>query len=136
MGFAPDQFDILARKQKVGQADADTVALQLYMHLDAAKRGQGTNHAANQLATHLIAASYIAQQTKSRAFHTQITAAYNALKKASDRPTQLLDLTTGEYKQIRAAFNTYLKALPNVQLGTMHDSMLIAQERMKCPSAT
>ncbi len=127
--FSP--LEILVRKQKVGKADADAVALQMYMHLDAAKRGQGSNHAANQLATHLIAASYIAQQTKSRAFHAQITAAYAALKKASERETKLLDLTTGEYKQIRAAFNTYLTALPTVELGIMHDAHLIAQEKMK-----
>lgn len=126
-----DQFEILARKQKVGQADADAIALQMYMHLDAAKRGQGSNHAANQLATHLIAASYIAQQTKSRAFHAQITAAYTALKKASDRPTLLLDLTTGEYKQIRAAFNTYLSAMPEMEIGTLSDAHMIAHEKLK-----
>lgn len=131
MTSAYNPLDMLVRKQKVGQADTDALALQLCIHLDAAKRGQGSNHAANQLAVHLIAASYIAQQTKSRAFHAQITAAYNALKKASDRPTLLLDLTTGEYKQIRAALKTYLTALPNVELGTMHDAHLIAQDKMK-----
>lgn len=131
MTRAPNPLDIFARKQKVGPDDADAIRLPLMIHLDAAKRGQCTGPGANFLTRHLIIASYIAQRTRSKRFHDQIVRAYSALKKASDRPTQLLDLTTGEHRALAEAFKTYLCALPEVEVGTMHDANLIALEKMK-----
>jgi hypothetical protein len=123
-------LEIFARKQRVGQSDTDAIALPLMIHLDAAKRGQCTAPGANFLTTHLIAASYIAARTRSKRFHDQVTAAYAALKKASDRPTALLDLTTGEHAAISKAFKTYLCAMPDIEVGVMYDATAIAKKAM------
>ena len=124
-------LDIFARKQRVGHDDADAIALQILCHFDAAKRGQCTAAGANFLTTHLIIASYLASRLKSKRFHDQVTAGYVALKKASDRPTNLLDLTTKEHKQIAAALKTYLGALPSVEVGLMDEACRAAAAAMQ-----
>lgn len=122
---------LIAEKQRVGQEDANSIALTVLVWLDAAKRGKCTAPGCNHLTIHLIIASYIASKLKSRRFHDQVTAAYAALKKASDRETRLLDLTTGEHKAIAAAIKTYLCALANVEVGTMNDACLVAAKAME-----
>lgn len=121
---------LLSKKQKVGQEDAEAIALPVMIHLDAAKRGQGTNPGLNFLTQHLIIASYIAARTKSKAFHDQVTKAYAALKKAADRPTQSLDLTTSEYQAIKRAIGTYLVAMPEVEVGMMDEACQAARRAM------
>lgn len=121
---------LIACKQKVGQEDADGIALMVLIHLDAAKRGQCTNPGANFLTTHLIIASYLAMRTRSKAFHDLITRGYKALTKASDRPTKLLELTTTEYAVLRVAFSTYLAALPNCEVGVMAEACAAAEKLM------
>lgn len=121
---------LVVGKQKVGQEDADKIAMPLLIHLDAAKRGQGTNAGCNTLAEHLIAASLIAAATRSKAFHAQVTQAYVMLKKAAERPTQALDLTTGEYQAIRAAIGTYVRALPEIEIAVMRGAMQEAVKRL------
>ena len=124
-------LNLLARKQKVGQADAELIMMPVMAYLDAAKRSACENQGADFLTKHLIIASYIASKLKSRRFHDQVTAAYAALKKASERDTKLLDLTTGEHKAITAALKTYLCALANVEVGTMNDACLVAAKAME-----
>jgi hypothetical protein len=121
---------LMVGKQKVGQEDADKIAMPLMIHLDAAKRGQCTDAGCNTLAEHLIAASLIAAATRSKAFHDQVTQAYVMLKKAAERPTKLLDLTTGEYMAIREAIATYVRALPNVEIRVMRGAMDEAVKRL------
>lgn len=123
-------LELIARKQKVGKEDAESIMLPIMAYLDAAKRSACTTPGANFLAKHLIIASYIAAKSKSRRFHDQVTAAYAALKKASERPTKLLDLTTGEHRAIAVAIKTYLCAMPNVEVGTMRDACAIAAKAM------
>lgn len=124
-------IELIARKQKVGKEDADAIALQVMIHMDAAKRSQCTNAGANFLTKHLIIASYIAAKAKSKRFHDQVTKAYAALEKASARETKLLDLTTGEHKTLAVALRTYLCTLPNVEVGTMADACLVAQKMLE-----
>lgn len=124
-------LELIARKQKVGKDDAESIMLPIMAYLDAAKRSACTAAGSNFLTKHLIIASYIAAKAKSRRFHDQVTAAYAALKKASDRPTKLLDLTTGEHKAIAAALKTYLCAMPNVEVGTMRDACVVAAKAME-----
>lgn len=111
---------LVAAKQKVGQEDADIMALPVLVHFDAAKRGQCTAAGANHLTLHMIVAAYIAAHTKSRAFYDCVQRAYAALSKAAARPTTLLDLTTGEYACLRPAIALYVRALPNVEVWLMN----------------
>lgn len=121
---------LVACKQKVGAEDAALIELPVLIHLDAAKRGQCTNAGVNFLTTHLIIASYIAMRTRSKHFHELVTAAYAALGKASDRPTKLLDLTTGEYQVLRRAIALYLAAMPDVEVGVMAEACAAAEKMM------
>lgn len=121
---------LIACKQKVGQNDTDQIALPILIHLDCAKRGQCTAPGVNFLTTHLIIASYIAARTKSKLFHDTVTKGYAALKKAADRPTKLLDLTTTEYTAIRTAVSQYLRAMPNVEVGVMSEACRVAARMM------
>lgn len=126
---------LLAKKTRVGQDDANSISLMVLIHFDAAKRGQCTNVGANFLTRHLIMGSYVAARTKSKAFHDAITVAYANLKKASDRPTQLLDLSTTEYKAIRTGLSWYLRALPNVEVGVMSEACKVADESCRIAEA-
>lgn len=121
---------LIACKQKVGASDAAQIELPVLIHLDCAKRGQCTNPGANFLTTHLIIASYIAMRTRSKHFHDLVTRGYQALMKASARPTERLDLTTGEYKAVRDALATYLRALPIVEVGVMAEACAAAEKMM------
>jgi hypothetical protein len=121
---------VFARKQTVGKDDAEAVALPVMVYLDAAKRGECPHAGANHLALHLIMASYIAQQKKARPFYDQVMAAYYALKKASERPTELLDLTTGEHRAISKALRTYLSSLPSMEIGLLSDAQMVAQMKL------
>jgi hypothetical protein len=121
---------LVAAKQRVGQEDADLIALPLLAWLDAAKRGQCTGTGCNHLTTHLIIASYLAARTKSKAFHTLVTRAYDQLRKAAERPTHLLDLTTGEYQSLRLAFSWYLRALPQIEVGMLNEACTAAHKMM------
>lgn len=121
-------LDLLNFKQKVGEEDAQAIAMPIMIHLDCAKREACTAAGANFLTKHLIIASYIAARKQSQRFHDQVTKAYAALGKASARPTELLDLTTGEYKAIKLAIKTYLLALPNVEVGILNDASNATQE--------
>lgn len=126
----PNPLYRLVGKQHVGQADTDTIAMQLLVFFDAAKRGQLANNGHEFLTKHLIIASFVAARTKSKAFHDLVMIGYNALVKASDRETRLLDLTTGEYQSIKTALDWYLRALPKVEIGVMNAARMVADERL------
>lgn len=121
---------LVAAKQRVGQEDADLIAIPVLAWLDAAKRGLCTATGCNHLTTHLIVASYIAAHTKSKRYHEIITKAYDMLGKAAARPTQLLNLTTPEYQALRAAFAWYLRSLPQVEVGMMAAACKTAERMM------
>lgn len=123
-------LELLVKKTKVGKEDADDISLMVLLHFDAARRGLCTNPGANFLTRHLIMASYIAARTKSKAFHDAVTRAYNALKKASDRPTETLALTTTEYAAVRMGVAWYLRALPAVEIGVMSEACKVAGRAM------
>lgn len=57
MGALLNPLVLLECKQKVGADQAAEIELPLLVHLDCAKRGQGTNAGVNFLTTHLIAAA-------------------------------------------------------------------------------
>lgn len=121
----------LVSKQRVPQEDADSIALMVLCWLDAAKRGQCNAPGHRFLTTHLIIGSYVASRTRSQRFHEVITAAYNMLRKASERPTELLALTTTEYAALRTGFSWYLRSLPMVEIGMMNAACGHAQRVME-----
>lgn len=124
---------LLAKKSLVGQGDADSIALMVLIHFDAAKRGQCTNPGADFLTSHLIMASYVASRTKSKMFYDAVTSAYAALQKASARPTKELALSTSEYQTIRKGLGWYLRALPSVEVGVMSEAAVVTARAMVQP---
>lgn len=121
---------LVGLKQRVGQEDADLIALPVLAWFDAAKRGQCTATGCNHLTTHLIIASYLAARTKSKKFHDIVTAGYAALGKAAERPTNLLDLTTKEYATLRLAIGWYVRALPLVEVAALNEACKVAEKAM------
>lgn len=121
---------LIARKQRVGVDDTAQIELPLLLHLDAAKRGRGPAAGANFLSKHIIIGMHIAARTKSHQFYAMMYAASQALHKAVTRPTQELDLTTGEYQAIRKAFSWYLRSLPNVEVGVLSEACKIAERAL------
>lgn len=121
---------LIAIKQRVGQEDADAIALPVLAWLDAAKRGQCTAAGCNHLTTHIIIALRVAAITKSKHYYDTVMKGYEALNKAAQRPTDLLDLTTAEYKALRAAFSWYIRSLPQVEVGALNDACKVAQKMM------
>lgn len=121
---------LIARKQRIGQADADEIALPLLVCLDAAKRGQAPHAHANTLSQHVLAAVILWAKQDKKALYAEACAAWQAMVKACARPTQLLDLTTGEYQAIRKALAHYLKALPLLEVGTLAAVTALAVETM------
>ncbi len=109
---------LLAGKTALGQEVANQVALPVLISLDAAKRSRAPASLANILTQHLLIATVIWTSLKNRPVYDSTVAAWDALKKACERPTQLLDLTTGEYQAIRKALSYYVRALPYVELKT------------------
>lgn len=124
---------VLVGKQLVGQEDTDAVSMPVLTCLDAAKRGLATNGQANTLAQHLLTAQAIWARMGNQSLYTESIAAWNALGKACRRPTQTVDLTTGEYAAIRAAISHYLRALPKIEIALYSYSTTIARAEMEKP---
>ena len=117
--FLANPLDLLTGKQLVQQVDADKIAMLVLIALDAAKRGRAPASLANTLTEHLLASAAVWSQTGNRRLYDVAVTAWNALLKAGARPTELLDLTTGEYAAIRTAISYYLRALPKLEVGTL-----------------
>lgn len=103
---------VIIGHQKVGQEDADKIALPVLCHLDAAKRGQGNGATADFLFQHLLTAQIMASKGGNKLIYNMSADAIAALIKAIARPSNLLNLTTGEYQAIRKCISAYLRILP------------------------
>lgn len=108
---------VIAAKGKLLPADVAELSLRVLISLDTAKRAACPPALANFMTMHLIMAVAIGSQMRNKTFFDMAMKAYDALFKASQRPTPLLDLTTGEYAAIRRAIKYYLGHLPHVELG-------------------
>lgn len=120
-------LDVLVAHQKVGQADADSIALPLLIHLDIAHRGKGDANCANFLTKHLIIALTLGSKAGNRAFYDMAGAAYDALRKACSRPTDTLSFTTGEYQAVKTLVAAYLRIIPGVTVLAMNHACANAQ---------
>lgn len=123
-------FELIALKQKVGKEYADEVTLFVLCHFDAAKRGQLGGIGYNFISRHLVQAYFIMAKLKDKERMRIMEEAGNAWRKAGDRPTKLLDLTTGEYHLLRGALALYFKTLPKIEVGTYRQACNVADKVM------
>ncbi len=121
---------VLIGKQLVGAEVAEEIELPLLLCLDGAKRGMATAGMSNTITEHLLTAVVIWTRMNNRGLYDEAVAGWNALVKASARPTQLLDLTTGEYKAIRAAVAHFVRALPRVEVQLLSYASQVAQDEL------
>jgi hypothetical protein len=112
-------LDLLGAKRLVGREEGDNTALLVLIALDAAKRGAAPASLANTLTEHLLTSAAIWSQQGNRPLYEKAVAAWAALLKDCARPTELLDLTTGEYASIRLAISYYVRALPLLEVGAL-----------------
>lgn len=110
----------LAGHQKVGREDTDAIALPVLIHFDAAHRGVGTADSANFLTQHILVALTIGSKSGNRAFYDMAGSAYDALRKACDRQTEYLTLTTGEYRTMKRWIAAYFRVMPSVTVMLMN----------------
>lgn len=110
---------LLAGKQLVGQEEGDKTALLVLIALDAAKRGAAPGALANTLTEHLLTSAAVWSHQGNRRLYDKAVLAWTALRKTCARPTELLDLTTGEYAAIRLAISYYVRALPKLEVGAL-----------------
>jgi hypothetical protein len=114
-----DPLMLLGAKRRVEADDADQIALLVLIALDAAKRGAAPTSLANTLTEHLLASAAVWSQSGNRKLYVVAVEAWTALRSACARPTEMLDLTTGEYKAIRIAISFYVRALPQIETGAL-----------------
>lgn len=122
---------IMQAKRLVHPDDVQITTFQVLAALDAAKRSQGTNQNCNLMTEHLLIACSIWTKLKNRTVYDKTVMAWNALLKAAERPTELLNLTTGEYKLLSYAFSAYLKQLPKVEIATLGWATMTAQKSLE-----
>lgn len=128
VNFNPLQH--LYGRQKLGQEAADECALVMLLSLDAAKRGAGTMHQSNQLCLYLLTALRIWGRTKKTGLHAEAVKGWHALVSACQRPTERLDLTTGEYMALRGALNRFINLLPQIELAIFTEALDAAYNHM------
>lgn len=117
--FLLNPLDLLVGKQLVGQEEGDKTALLVLIALDAAKRGAAPAGLANSLTEHMLTSAAIWSQQGNRRLYDKAVLGWTALGNACARPTELLDLTTGEYAAIRLAISYYVRALPLLEVGVL-----------------
>jgi hypothetical protein len=122
---------VIAGKQAIPQDDIDDIHMEALIALDAAKRGQATGYLANKLRDHVMTYVVLWRNKGNRTLYLNAVEAWNQLVKAFQRPTDLLDLTTGEYQAIRRSMSYYLRAMPKIEIGVLTASFLEAQRVIK-----
>lgn len=120
---------------RVGRVAADKVMLPIYIHLDAAHRGQGNDNACNQLAIFVVTLQVLSSFLNKRGLYDVTCDAYTALHKASKRPGPLA-FTTGEYKAIRSAVNELDKVVHLLEWKSMIGSHQHALSVLRTDTST
>lgn len=123
-------MQLIAGKQKVGHEDADKIALVVLIALDAAKRSQATTGLCNTITAQLLIGIIIWTKFKDKVRYDQAVKAWSMMVKACQRPTDLLDLTTPEYLEIRLALANYLKILPALEIKTLAEASALASQEL------
>lgn len=110
---------LIAMKQKIGIADANTIALPILIYLDAAHRGKANIEAENSLVRLVVMTQVIGSMAKNRAFYDVALRAGVAMMSACGRQAALLSFTTGEYRAVRAMIAAYLRILPTMEISLL-----------------
>lgn len=121
---------LIAAKNKPDQESVDKIHMIALVALDAAKRGKCPNALANTLTEHLMVGVLMWSRMGNRPLYDRAVAAWTAMGKACQRPTELLDLTTTEYQAIRQALQYYLRAIPQMEVGKLASLFLEAQRKL------
>jgi hypothetical protein len=121
---------VFGAKQKPDPEAVDKIAMVALVSLDAAKRGAAPAGLADTLTLHVMTGVLLYARMGNRAMYDMGVEAWNALVKACQRDTKLLDLTTGEYQKIRRSMQYYLRALPSVEVGILAAATIEARERL------
>lgn len=121
---------VIAGKNRPDQESIDKIHMVALVALDAAKRGKCPNSLANTLTEHLMVGVLLWARQGNRALYDTAVAAWLAMGKACQRPTDLLDLTTTEYQAIRKAMQYYLRAIPKLEVATLAGAFLEAQKKL------
>lgn len=124
-------FELIARKQRVGEEYAADVELWVLCYFDAAKRRALPVHGYNFISYHLTLAQYIFARLKSAQYLALVQQAGMAWQKAGARPTDQADLTTTEYTAMRAGLRAYFRALPKIEAGTYRQACNVADQLFK-----
>lgn len=118
-------------RQKIGASDAADIELPVRIHFEAIHRGEGTAAGENFVVFTVMTGLVVANSIKSRLLYDIGFAAYEALRRASERPTPVLTLTTGEFKAVCAFFKSYFSLLPSLDLKTLHGAALVAAQQLE-----
>jgi hypothetical protein len=121
-------FELIARKQRLGDEEAGRLTLPFLIYLDAAKRGQGIIVAENGLAKWIAIAQIIGSAISHRPLYNFACDAGKALYRAAGRQESMLTLTTGEYIAMRKLMVMYLRILPEIEVQTMVGACVRAHE--------
>lgn len=121
---------VIAAKNKPDQESVDKIHMIALVALDAAKRGKAPASLANALTEHLMCGLLLWARQGNRALYDVATEAWMAMAKACSRDTILLDLTTTEYQAIRKAIQYYLRAIPQLEVGTLAGAFIEAQRKL------
>ena len=113
-------FDLIAVKQRISEEDVFMIRMAVMTALDGAKRRAATGRMANTLSLHLLTACGIWSQMGNKPLYDEGARAWRAHSNALQRPTDLLDLTTGEYAAIKLAIRHYVLALPKLEVGVFN----------------
>lgn len=111
-------FDLIALKQPLGRDDADRMSMPALLYLDAAKRGAGTAAIENGLIRVVVIAQSIGSIKRNKKFYDLACAGGRALFAAAARQRELLAFTTGEYQAMRTMVAAYVRALPQLDVGS------------------
>lgn len=130
-----DPLTRLAAKTLLGKDEVDRISLIVLIALDAAKRSAANHALTNTLSEHLCAATILWSSRNNRSMYDRSNEGFQALAKAADRPTELLDLSTSEYTKIRTAVGYYLRALPLLEAGELVGSIQHARDLLYKSSA-
>lgn len=125
-----NQFELIARKQKLGHDYADEAALFVLCHFDAAKRGRLGPVGYNFVTRHLVMAQYIFAKLKAPGMLAVVQRAGEAWQKAGARPGEHASLTTTEYSAMCAGLRAYFRALPRIEVGTYRQAVNVADQVM------
>lgn len=123
-------LNLLAAKQKIGDANRDEIELPVRLHLEVLRRGQANPEGENFIVFNVTTALLVANAINNRALYDLGAAAYGALARGSLRDSDVISLTTAEFKAVRLLVNRYFSIMPILEIGIVRGSAEVAMQRL------